>query len=110
MWASLRWSTAAPAIARPGLRGGGLLGRARDVHLPSEQEKVMPTKRAPERSEEPPNSPLQAISSFCASKIDGSAMRARCGEQPDRSANHGPTSARIGPLVPGPARFGAGVA
>ena len=69
----------------------------------------MTAKRAPVGLKKPVESRLHGISSAYASKIDGSAMRAACGEEPNSGADHGRTSALTAPVAEGPARFGDGV-
>ncbi|MEO8593979.1 MAG: SpvB/TcaC N-terminal domain-containing protein [Candidatus Solibacter sp.] len=87
-----------------------VLHRAPNGGLPAEQEEVMTTKRAPVGLQEPQEAPLHGIPWFCSPKLDGSAMWALRGGEPDRRATHGPTSVGTAPLASGPARFGAGPA
>jgi hypothetical protein len=79
-----------------------------DGSLPSEQEKVVAAKRAVVGLKKPLQSRLQGIAGAYAPEIDGSAMRAACGEQPYSGADHEAASAFAAPVAPGPARFGDG--
>ncbi len=79
-----------------------------DESLPSEQEKAVAAKRAVVGLKKPLQSRLQGIAGAYAPEIDGSAMRAACGEEPYSSAHHEPASGFSAPVASGPARFGDG--
>ena len=88
---------------------GSLSGGPSDGNLPSKQEKVVTAKRAPVGLKNPLEGRLHGISGAYASKIDGSAMRAACGEEPYSGADHEAASAFTATVAAGPARFGDGV-
>jgi hypothetical protein len=90
---STRSSTASQVQSSQGnrtfLSGQSDLGAPLDGNLPSEQEKVVTTKRAPAGLNDPAESCLNRISNANASKVDGSATWAACGNQPYSDWHHG---------------------
>jgi hypothetical protein len=67
-------------------------------------------KCAPVGVKEPSESSLDGISGAYASKINGSAMRATCGEHPYSGTNHDVTSTFAALVGAGSARYGDGIA
>jgi hypothetical protein len=88
---------------------GALLSGPSNESLPSEQEKVVAAERAAVGVKQPLESRFDGIPRVHASKIDGFAMRAACGEQPYPGADHEAASAFAAPVAAGPARCGGGV-
>ena len=80
-----------------------VLRHAPNENLPSEQEEVVAAKRAAVKLKQPLERCLDRISAACASKIDGSAMRAACGEEPYSGADHDAMSAFAALVAGGPA-------
>jgi hypothetical protein len=77
--------------------------------LPAEQEKAVTAKRAPAGLNKPLESHFHEISGARASEINGSAMRAARGEEPEGKTNHEPTSTFTAPFAAATTRFRPGV-
>jgi hypothetical protein len=77
--------------------------------LPSEQEKVVTAKITAAGLEKPKESRLHSIADAYPSEIDGSAVRAACGEEPYGGANHELAPSFTAPVAAAAAGLGDGV-